>query len=600
MAFGASGGLDGGAAAGEAAGLLASDAGVGGPRGSLNGSAAASTSDGSEHAALALWRQWAEEALGPMSAEPTAEQLGARTKRTKALERKCAELAAAAQRRLTASATLHDGGSLVAGAGMESGMHRGMRGSSRPASARLLAQQAGWAAREARKARTYDVVRLIGCAEREGGGARATAAVSGTATDVPFGSRSHAMLEAVLQGGAPAASPATSVHHAPGPPALQRQPTRYSSNVGRAPSMRPRSARSSGASQNGDTQRPHSARAPSSCATPATGAHDAGGPAAAAGAMPGMHAAALQAEAEALRQQLDAAHASVVSQSEVEAQLRDTIDLLRARLHGQSQRELENQRRLQQHSQLEPLFDRLAEQFSFSTPEQVLDRLELLEDDRLGTFDQLLQTQDEVTALQSSLNEANKRVELVRTQLTTERLHSSARLQQQNEELRLELESMEALNQRLEARQHQLVCMQSAVADLWGRCQDDPRFVAANQDDPDAAAASIDNPLNVLSACKEYVIAKSGPMANRHYLESQRIANRVWARHFVHKKDMRGKVLETFEQLSTLADLMAAKIRAADDQLKRCVADGRSRKADGSRMQRERGLRNMDGTLVGA
>lgn len=43
---------------------------------------------------------------------------------------------------------------------------------------------------------------------------------------------------------------------------------------------------------------------------------------------------------------------------------------------------------------------------------QVLDRLELLEDDRLGTFDQLLQAQDEVTSLQARVDEVNKRMEV--------------------------------------------------------------------------------------------------------------------------------------------------------------------------------------------
>ena len=81
------------------------------------------------------------------------------------------------------------------------------------------------------------------------------------------------------------------------------------------------------------------------------------------------------------------------SHAETEAQLRDTIDLLRARLHGQTQREVENQRRLQQHTRLEPLFERLAEAFTFQSPEAVLDRLELLEDDKMGTFDQLLSAQ---------------------------------------------------------------------------------------------------------------------------------------------------------------------------------------------------------------
>jgi hypothetical protein len=51
--------------------------------------------------------------------------------------------------------------------------------------------------------------------------------------------------------------------------------------------------------------------------------------------------------------------ACLQSQTELEAQLRDTIDMLRARTHAQSSRELEHVRRLQQHVRLEPIFDRL-------------------------------------------------------------------------------------------------------------------------------------------------------------------------------------------------------------------------------------------------
>ncbi len=53
------------------------------------------------------------------------------------------------------------------------------------------------------------------------------------------------------------------------------------------------------------------------------------------------------------------------------------------------------------------------------------------------------QTQEEVTRLQQRLAEAQKAGEMVATRLTTEHLQGSSRLQEQNEELRQELESME-------------------------------------------------------------------------------------------------------------------------------------------------------------
>ncbi|GFH09541.1 uncharacterized protein HaLaN_04708, partial [Haematococcus lacustris] len=54
-----------------------------------------------EQAALKLWRDWAQEALGPLASEQEDAAAAARRSCSlAALERKCADLAARAQRRL--------------------------------------------------------------------------------------------------------------------------------------------------------------------------------------------------------------------------------------------------------------------------------------------------------------------------------------------------------------------------------------------------------------------------------------------------------------------------------------------------------------------
>lgn len=42
------------------------------------------------------------------------------------------------------------------------------------------------------------------------------------------------------------------------------------------------------------------------------------------------------------------------------------------------------------HERLEPLFDQLAEKFVFKNPQDVVDRLEFLENDKLGNMDLLI------------------------------------------------------------------------------------------------------------------------------------------------------------------------------------------------------------------
>lgn len=64
-------------------------------------------------------------------------------------------------------------------------------------------------------------------------------------------------------------------------------------------------------------------------------------------------------------------------------------------------------------------------------------------------------------------------------------------------------------------------------------------------------------------------LLRSPKLSSRHYLDTQRIANRVWSSHFRHKANIRGKVVETFEQLSTQADVLASKAKTATEQLQR-------------------------------
>lgn len=82
---------------------------------------------------------------------------------------------------------------------------------------------------------------------------------------------------------------------------------------------------------------------------------------------------------------------------------------------------------------------------------------------RLGPASRL-QTQEEVTRLQQRLLEVQKAGETVATRLTTDALQGSARLQEQNEQLRQELESME-VGVRVKCEE-----TVRGVREAWERC----------------------------------------------------------------------------------------------------------------------------------
>eukprot|EP00197_Chlamydomonas_leiostraca_P010820 CAMPEP_0202876342 /NCGR_PEP_ID=MMETSP1391-20130828/28835_1 /ASSEMBLY_ACC=CAM_ASM_000867 /TAXON_ID=1034604 /ORGANISM="Chlamydomonas leiostraca, Strain SAG 11-49" /LENGTH=256 /DNA_ID=CAMNT_0049558165 /DNA_START=72 /DNA_END=839 /DNA_ORIENTATION=- len=154
-----------------------------------------------EATALKLWREWASETLGPMSSEPTHTELSTKSKKIKNLERKCADLAARAQRRLEVSAALRSalaGG--VGGAAAWAGSPRSSMSRSAGATATqpppVGGREAVWAAREARRAAAYDAVRTIGAAEREAH--QGLSASPSTNSIAAPALKSRAMLDAIL------------------------------------------------------------------------------------------------------------------------------------------------------------------------------------------------------------------------------------------------------------------------------------------------------------------------------------------------------------------------------------------------------------------
>ncbi|KAG2444709.1 hypothetical protein HXX76_001453 [Chlamydomonas incerta] len=654
-------------------------------------------------AALTLWDKWAGEALGPISADPTHEELTRKSRRVQRLEQECAAIAARAQRRLELSTAIRSQPIMLSSAsarGADAGSPALLKTGS-------FNREMQYAVRERRRTAAYAAVRAEGEAEAEalagvvtvGVASPTVVAASGGEQQFSRGAsfKSRNMLDALIASRSMAGGGGGGVLTSPGSPKVgggggrprpqsavpMRGGGSAAAGIGAGSASfrasRPRSAVPGAA---GAPDRAVSRQA-SMSGGPATGLQRSGSMAARAAGLvsgpvtypasvvsgPGGGGAAsigsglvslpegdylaLRQEVEAVSERLAATQAALEVQSDTEAQLREAIDLMRARLHSSGVREVEAQRRLAQHSKLEPLFDRLAECFTFSNPEEVVARLEFLEDDKLGTFDQLLRTQEEVTRLQQRLAEVQKAGETVATRLTTEHLQGSARLQGQNEELRQELESMEGLVHRLTNRQAQLVALQTAVLHLWGKLSDDAQFAAAfggsgaadtaraasptspnprgrGATSPSRASAksparggaggsvtsgltgsaggyhddaasiasggagiALSDPLSMLAMIEEFVTAKSDKLAIKHFTEIQRVANHVWHQHFRNREDIRGKVVPTFEQLSKIADKMADKVRNVQEQA------GRSQDAEKQLMKQLKRLQQQKRQLEG-
>jgi hypothetical protein len=188
-------------------------------------------------AALQLWNKWATDALGPMSSEPSPEDLSKRNKRVQRLERECAALAAQAQHRLELSAAIRSQAPLSLGA--SSGSPTGKGGSSLQLQTGSFGREAQYALRESRRAAAYAAAREQGAAEAE------AASPSGRGSAAPMYSspgtslKSRALLDALLAGrgayGGAAASPRATARP-------QSAAAHRADAGGAGPHLRPRSA----------------------------------------------------------------------------------------------------------------------------------------------------------------------------------------------------------------------------------------------------------------------------------------------------------------------------------------------------------------------
>lgn len=185
-----------------------------------------------------------------------------------------------------------------------------------------------------------------------------------------------------------------------------------------------------------------------------------------------------------LKEQRHDSEAELHTSKDAQRELRDTVDVLRSKLHSQGQREVcsyqiyivfnpgtnylihqlaldstrlrkpgtcvalreemtraqvDNMRRLAMFERLEPLFSKLGEMFTFRDPMEVIERLELLEDDKLGALSQMVPMQEEVATLGASLKTLQRRHAATLSNANTEHLHEMKRLRSSVADLQEEL-----------------------------------------------------------------------------------------------------------------------------------------------------------------
>jgi len=102
-----------------------------------------------------------------------------------------------------------------------------------------------------------------------------------------------------------------------------------------------------------------------------------------------------------------------ISKLEEEIQsLRYTVDLLRNKVEKTTNREIENQTKLKVFQQFEPLFAVLQKTFNFDSPQQVVKRMEMLENAQAESYTQLLEAQEQKNQSEKMIEKLKKDFDL--------------------------------------------------------------------------------------------------------------------------------------------------------------------------------------------
>eukprot|EP00761_Pharyngomonas_kirbyi_P002054 gb/GECH01002058.1/.p1 GENE.gb/GECH01002058.1/~~gb/GECH01002058.1/.p1 ORF type:complete len:625 (+),score=200.81 gb/GECH01002058.1/:1-1875(+) len=177
----------------------------------------------------------------------------------------------------------------------------------------------------------------------------------------------------------------------------------------------------------------------------------------------------LMDEKSKLQFEAESSQKKVTECREESKSLRYTIELLQQKLEKMTEREIENQKKLRVFSNMEPLFDKISEQFNFQHPREVLERLENLEKEQAENYSKLLEAQEMKNDYERKLERVEKENETKRRQELTDLQHSLTKTEKQRRDLQKQLEDAQMESKRLEEFQQKYLTLDAAVLDLWYR-----------------------------------------------------------------------------------------------------------------------------------
>eukprot|EP00696_Hemimastix_kukwesjijk_P014061 gnl/Hemi2/27980_TR9237_c0_g1_i1.p1 gnl/Hemi2/27980_TR9237_c0_g1~~gnl/Hemi2/27980_TR9237_c0_g1_i1.p1 ORF type:complete len:533 (+),score=77.87 gnl/Hemi2/27980_TR9237_c0_g1_i1:265-1863(+) len=244
--------------------------------------------------------------------------------------------------------------------------------------------------------------------------------------------------------------------------------------------------------------------------------------------------------------------------------LRYTIDLLRKKLNKMSAREMENQRKLKVFTKLDPIFEKLRTRFQFDSPEEVIDRLESLENQQLQMFERRGDVELDCVVLQRRYDQLVVQQKQVEQQLRLGFEKQMAKKQKEYHDSEAKLADLNSRMKKANEDAEKLYELTGVLENKWHQWNNDISSTyknSATENRPLEAPTTTD-PLGLVTSLDNMWKLNHRSAAQTDLRELTYISNHIVRKHMpnVDPAKYRNNPKMVFETFDTLLNKQSAKI----------------------------------------
>lgn len=243
----------------------------------------------------------------------------------------------------------------------------------------------------------------------------------------------------------------------------------------------------------------------------------------------------------------------IESLNETIESLKHTREVLRQKIGKSNIREMESQQRLRLFEEYQPLFEDLRDHFKFDSPEEVINRMKMLEKKQTESYKQLMDSQQYSSDLERKIANLNREHELeLRERLkdTKAKLDITSlerdNFQTAETSIRRELKDYREFKDKY-------LSLHSAVMDIWTTWLQDLEQIGTRQI-MDLVEPDYSNAFQVLESIKNLVISFTPSKAGDVYIKFSRIANNYWKKYYSEYPNLKGKPQLIFTKIGETLD----------------------------------------------